>query len=855
MRATSDAVALRAARAARAEGQVRAGAGLGGARGDRRASRAAARPRSASRRSWAAPRSWPRSTALYERVEREGTAHLVTLVGEAGVGKSRLLREFESRLAARPRRARRSAPAAACPTAAASSSGRSARCCAPECGIVDSRLQPTRPGASCSTTPASCSEATDERERARRPSARPRCSAGCSASRCRPSSCPPGEDPERLRESFFSALRSGIEAMGEPAARWCSRSRTSTGPTTACSTRSSTSPSGCARRCCSSAWRATSCSTGARPGAAGARSATQALLEPLTAGDTESLVAALLPRPARPCCRRSWSAPAATRCSPRRWCAGSPRRAARRRPSCPTPSRPCWRPASTRSSPFERRLVQQAAVVGRTFWEGSLAPLAGSEGRDLARGAASRSRRRTSSPPAPRAALAGERELAFKHVLIRDVAYGMLPKAVRCAQALRGGRLHRGARRRPHRRGRGAARRALRPRRGARPRGRAAEATSSSRSSERAVRFLEEAGDAAALLYANREAASHYRHARQLLGPRGRPADGVRDRREAGRRVAAPRPRGRGDRGLARVPRLAPRARRTSSAWPTCTASSARRCRTRASARPRSSTTRRASTCSRTARRGWSWCASTRRPPGCTCTPATTCSPSTPPRRRCAWPSGSARRAPPAARTASSGACSGASATPRRRARTSSARWSWRARCATGGSAAPTRASQRRDDPGAVGARPPPRGLRGRHARRPRGLRGGARAGRADGRPAGQVELHASLAQLAAYGADWEQVRALHRGQRRAGRARGPGGQAVPALSRCAGCCAGARGTSTRPPCCFHRAHELAEQVGWSELAFQALFGLATALRDSRRPGRRAAPRSTGRSTSASAPA
>ena len=28
------------------------------------------------------------------------------------------------------------------------------------------------------------------------------------------------------------------------------------------------------------------------------------------------------------------------------------------------------------------------------------------------------------------------------------------------------------------------------------------------------------------------------------------------------------------------------------------------------------------------------------------------------------------------------------------------------------------------------------------------------------------------------------------------------------------------------------RAHELAEQVGWSEVAFQALFGLAAALRD-----------------------
>ena len=31
----------------------------------------------------------------------------------------------------------------------------------------------------------------------------------------------------------------------------------------------------------------------------------------------------------------------------------------------------------------------------------------------------------------------------------------------------------------------------------------------------------------------------------------------------------------------------------------------------------------------------------------------------------------------------------------------------------------------------------------------------------------------------------------------------------------------------------FQRAYELAEQVGWSELAFQALFGLATARRDS----------------------
>ena len=60
-----------------------------------------------------------------------------------------------------------------------------------------------------------------------------------------------------------------------------------------------------------------------------------------------------------------------------------------------------------------------------------------------------------------------------------------------------------------------------------------------------------------------------------------------------------------------------------------------------------------------------------------------------------------------------------------------------------------------------------------------------------------QVELHASLAQLAVYGADWDAGRALDRGERRAGRARGARRQALPARSRCAACCAGARATSS----------------------------------------------------------
>ena len=57
--------------------------------------------------------------------------------------------------------------------------------------------------------------------------------------------------------------------------------------------------------------------------------------------------------------------------------------AASRRPSCPTPSRRVLAARLDALDPFERRLVQQAAVVGRTFWESSLGARGGRDGRDL----------------------------------------------------------------------------------------------------------------------------------------------------------------------------------------------------------------------------------------------------------------------------------------------------------------------------------------------------------------------------------------------------------------------------------------------------------------------------------------
>ena len=80
--------------------------------------------------------------------------------------------------------------------------------------------------------------------------------------------------------------------------------------------------------------------------------------------------------------------------------------------------------------PFQRRLLAHAAVIGRTFWEGALTPVAQAEDGDLAE-ALRGLREKDLVIAAEGTGLEGEAELAFKHALIRDVAYTMLPKAVR----------------------------------------------------------------------------------------------------------------------------------------------------------------------------------------------------------------------------------------------------------------------------------------------------------------------------------------------------------------------------------------------------------------------------------------
>ena len=107
----------------------------------------------------------------------------------------------------------------------------------------------------------------------------------------------------------------------------------------------------------------------------------------------------------------------------------------------------------------------------------------------------------------------GERELGFKHVLIRDVAYGMLPKAVRSRRHFEvGAFLERAPIARPRCWPCSPTTTAAPPR-SAREGG--VQGPSSSRCAGMPCASSKEA-QRRRRLYSNREAAEHYRHARDV---------------------------------------------------------------------------------------------------------------------------------------------------------------------------------------------------------------------------------------------------------------------------------------------------------------------------------------------------
>jgi class 3 adenylate cyclase/tetratricopeptide (TPR) repeat protein len=81
----------------------------------------------------------------------------------------------------------------------------------------------------------------------------------------------------------------------------------------------------------------------------------------------------------------------------------------------------------------EKALVQDAAVAGRIFWLGAVAALSERPVADV-REALGRLRVKEIVTPREPPVFSGELEFAFRHVLIRDVAYESLPKLVRAGK-------------------------------------------------------------------------------------------------------------------------------------------------------------------------------------------------------------------------------------------------------------------------------------------------------------------------------------------------------------------------------------------------------------------------------------
>ena len=84
----------------------------------------------------------------------------------------------------------------------------------------------------------------------------------------------------------------------------------------------------------------------------------------------------------------------------------------------------------------EKAVLQQAAVVGKVFWLGAVAALADTE-RDSAERLLHALERKEFVRRERRSSVADDVQYTFRHVLVRDVAYGQLPRARRADSHLR----------------------------------------------------------------------------------------------------------------------------------------------------------------------------------------------------------------------------------------------------------------------------------------------------------------------------------------------------------------------------------------------------------------------------------
>jgi class 3 adenylate cyclase/predicted ATPase len=374
--------------------------------------------------------------SLFDRVVREDRPHLVTVIGQAGVGKTRLLREFATQLAEREQQA--AFRVGHCPAYGAGLAywalGEIIRGQFEIVDTDDSQLAWAK--LLHGIEGVSTKLATDEpAERLAATIARP-LGIEPPADLATASGIHDSDDPQQTRDRLFSAVRSLVEAASrrwpvviaiedihwadegmldliDYMARWIR------GPVLiVCLARDELLER--------------------RPGwGGGRRNYTTIALEPLTQGETRELVSALLPGGNGNGAKGN--ADLVPQVAERS--AGNPlfveeminrirEEGSQDVQTLPDSVHAVLAARLDSLSAPERRVLQHASVVGQTFWDGSLTELEDEEGIDLA-DALTGLEEKDLVVSSPGSRLAGEHEYVFKHVLIRDVAYSTLPKAVR----------------------------------------------------------------------------------------------------------------------------------------------------------------------------------------------------------------------------------------------------------------------------------------------------------------------------------------------------------------------------------------------------------------------------------------
>jgi class 3 adenylate cyclase len=87
--------------------------------------------------------------------------------------------------------------------------------------------------------------------------------------------------------------------------------------------------------------------------------------------------------------------------------------------------------------PLERKaLLQDAAVMGKVFWSGSVSAMSGHDRQEVEQALHDLARKELVRP-ARQSSMEGEVEYAFWHLLVRDVAYEQIPRAQRAARHIK----------------------------------------------------------------------------------------------------------------------------------------------------------------------------------------------------------------------------------------------------------------------------------------------------------------------------------------------------------------------------------------------------------------------------------